>query len=144
MLRLAVIGFGNELRRDDGAGPAVAREVAGWNRPGVRAVAVHQLVPELAELIADADAVVFADAVGGPGGLAEIAPQADTAGLGHSLGPQALLAMAEALYGRRPRAWLAAVPGTDFGFGTELSAAARDGSRRAVGQIAALLETLPP
>src|SRR5947209_7059306 len=34
-----VIGYGNELRGDDGVGPCVARTVASWQRPGLRALA---------------------------------------------------------------------------------------------------------
>ena len=41
-VRLLVIGYGNELRGDDGVGPWVARSVADWQVAGVEAVAVHQ------------------------------------------------------------------------------------------------------
>jgi hydrogenase maturation protease len=44
---LLVIGYGNELRSDDGVGPRVARAVAEWRLPGVEAIAVHQLTLEL-------------------------------------------------------------------------------------------------
>jgi hydrogenase maturation protease len=57
-----VIGHGNELRGDDGAGPSVARAVASWHLPGVRTLAVHQLTPELAEDLAQTKRVVFVDA----------------------------------------------------------------------------------
>ena len=45
-----VIGYGNELRGDDGVGPRVARELSprlGVSF-GVSAIDVHQLMPELA------------------------------------------------------------------------------------------------
>ena len=57
-----VIGYGNELRGDDGAGPSVGRAVASWHLPGVRTLAVHQLTPELAEDLAQTKRVVFVDA----------------------------------------------------------------------------------
>ena len=65
--RLLVIGYGNELRGDDGVGPRVARAVSDWRLPGVTALAVHQLAPELAEPLSLSDAAVFVDAavVGG-------------------------------------------------------------------------------
>jgi hydrogenase maturation protease len=57
-----VIGFGNTLRSDDGVGPRVASVVAGWGLPGVVAIAVHQLGPELAEPLAEAGRAFFVDA----------------------------------------------------------------------------------
>ena len=61
-----VIGYGNTLRGDDGIGPAVAEAVAALGLPGVRVIVAHQLTPELAADLADAQLVVFVDAaVGG-------------------------------------------------------------------------------
>ena len=62
-MNFLVIGYGNTLRSDDGAGQIVAEKIAQWNLPGVRSLAVHQLTPELAEIIAQADAVIFIDAI---------------------------------------------------------------------------------
>src|SRR5262249_5822451 len=105
--RLLVIGYGNELRCDDGVGPRAARAVAAWQLPGVAAVAAHQLTPELAERIGAAERVVFVDA--GPGDVVltrSIEPGRAALVLGHTGEPRELLALAEALYGRRPEAWL--------------------------------------
>jgi Ni,Fe-hydrogenase maturation factor len=57
-----VIGYGNTLRTDDGVGPYVATAVASWGLPGVVSVGVHQLTPELSELLASAELAVFVDA----------------------------------------------------------------------------------
>jgi hydrogenase maturation protease len=124
---LLVIGYGNELRRDDGVGPRVARAVADWGVPGVRALAVHQLTPELADDIARAEEVVFIDAA--DGNTANVSVQQVRTALSNSLAnhassPPALLALAEVLYGRRPMAWLLTVPARDLGFGEGLSAEA--------------------
>ena len=71
---ILVIGYGNELRRDDGLGPRVAASLAG---PGVRALAVRQLTPELAEEVATARLVVFVDArVNPPAATVEVMPKA--------------------------------------------------------------------
>jgi hydrogenase maturation protease len=59
---VVVIGYGNTLRGDDGAGPAVAQAIADRALPGVRSLAVPQLTPELAEIVAEANLVVFVDA----------------------------------------------------------------------------------
>ena len=57
-----VIGYGNTLRSDDGVGAKVAAAVAELALPGVVALVLHQLTPELAETISEARAVVFVDA----------------------------------------------------------------------------------
>ena len=54
---LVVIGYGNELRGDDGAGPRVARAVAAHNLPGVQIITAHQLTPEMADGLAEARVV---------------------------------------------------------------------------------------
>ncbi len=124
-----VIGYGNELRSDDGAGPRVARTVAGWNVRGVLSVALPQLTPELAEAVAGADEVFFVDAAGGEVGvgLRPVRPDGRRPALDHASSPPALLALAEAVYGRRPRAWLMTLPAPDLDFGEELSPAAARG-----------------
>jgi|SRR5579872_2998230 len=125
---LLVIGYGNELRRDDGVGPRVARAVADWAVPGVRALAVHQLTPELADDIARAEEVMFVDAAV-DGGTAQVSVQPVRAALSnsptnHATSPPALLALAEMLFGRRPVAWLLTVAGRDLDFGEGLSSEA--------------------
>ena len=72
---ILVIGYGNELRGDDGIGPRVAEAVAARNHPGVRVRIVCQLVPELAAELAEARTVIFVDALMDPdGGATELAP----------------------------------------------------------------------
>jgi hypothetical protein len=63
---LLVIGYGNELRGDDGVGPKTAMAVSEWHFPGVKTMVCHQLTPDLAEPIAAAERVVFIDAVAEP------------------------------------------------------------------------------
>jgi hydrogenase maturation protease len=120
-----VIGYGNELRRDDGVGPRVARIVAEWGVPGVRALAVHQLTPELADDIARAEVVVFVDAAADSGtsnvSVQQVRPALSNWPADHACRPPALLALADVLYGRRPLAWLLTVPARDLGFGERLS-----------------------
>ena len=50
-----VIGIGNQLRKDDGIGPALVESLA--ERDGVESCIVHQLTPELAMRVCDADRV---------------------------------------------------------------------------------------
>ena len=61
---ILIIGFGNSLRRDDGAGPALANMVlAHESFEDIRIIKAHQLTPELAEEVAapDVSAVIFMD-----------------------------------------------------------------------------------
>jgi hydrogenase maturation protease len=120
-----VIGYGSDLRGDDAAGPRVAAAVADWGLPDVRALAMHQLLPELAPLLAEARAVFFVD-VGLPSEVSEfraspLLPTAVRAELGHFGDPGALLRLTETLFGRVPEAWLLLLPGRRFGFGEGLS-----------------------
>jgi hydrogenase maturation protease len=144
---ILVIGYGNELRRDDGVGPRVARAVAGWGRPGVVAEWRHQLTPELVEMIAGAGAVVFVDAALGDGDvrICPIGSMEPRSVFNHISSPTELLALSQVLHDRRPPAWLVSVPAADFGFGEQLSPCARRGMEEALRHICRLIasETAP-
>jgi hydrogenase maturation protease len=119
---MLVIGYGNELRSDDAVGPLCARAVACWQRPDVSAIDVHQLTPELACDLGNVPYAVFVDA-GLPGStleVREVVAQA-TVRLGHTSDPCDLLALAQLLHGRQPRAWLITVPATSLELGEGLS-----------------------
>ena len=119
-----VIGYGNTLRRDDGVGVEVAQAVAAMNLPGVNVITSHQLVPELAEPISRANAVIFVDADVAATGRPklrpiEAAPASQT--FAHAANPGSLLALAREVFNGSPRAWSLAVPVEDFSFGFGLS-----------------------
>jgi hydrogenase maturation protease len=122
---MLVIGYGNELRGDDAAGPQVAKAVAAWRFPEVRALAVHQLTPELAEALAHTHHAIFVDAHTDANAanvsLHPIAPLNRSHLSGHVGDPRALLALANAVYGQYPDAWLISVPATNFQYGADLS-----------------------
>jgi hydrogenase maturation protease len=129
MTRVLVIGCGNELRGDDAVGPEAARRVAAWGRAEVDGMAVHQLTPELAAVLAEKEMVVFVDAAAvGEGREVRLGADAGRGvGLGHIGDPGWLLALSETVYGRRPEAWLLTAPAAAFDFGADLSAAAQAG-----------------
>ena len=62
MTEWLVIGYGNDLRGDDGAGRVVADRIDALDLAGVTVRSVTQLVPELALDVAAADRVLFVDA----------------------------------------------------------------------------------
>jgi hydrogenase maturation protease len=135
-----VLGYGNELRGDDAVGPRIAEAVAGWDKPGVRALAVTQLTPELADALAGVERVIFVDACAEAGvSVRSLHPADGHARLGHVSDPRWLLALAELLHGRAPAAWLVTVPGRDFALGASLTPAAEEGIAAALRQIARLL-----
>lgn len=130
-----VIGYGNSLRGDDGAGPFVASQM------GHGAIVCHQLTPELAEPISQARRVVFVDAQMGlaPGEVAVHAIEPRRSALIHRFDPAGLLACAESLYGHAPQAWFAGLGGASYNLGEGLSPEARRAARRAIRTIRRLL-----
>jgi hydrogenase maturation protease len=135
---LLVIGYGNELRRDDGVGPKLARAVAEKNWPGVSIIACHQLTPELAEPISRVHAVVFVDATAD--GSTEVRARDLTVEPGaqimtHAADPQSLLALAWQVFAACPRAWWVTIPVTDLGFGDMLSPLAQRGLETALEKV---------
>ena len=73
-----------------------------------------------------------------------LAPSAGNHSLGHTSDPQALLALAQALYGHAPPALLLAVPAVSFGLGSPLSPIARQGIEAATRAIVELLQHSSP
>jgi hydrogenase maturation protease len=122
---ILVIGYGNDLRGDDAAGVRVAEAVEQLGLENVEVMVRHQLTPELAEPMARARAVIFADAIprdlAGEVTVTEVAPAADSEWRAHGSNPAALLALTQALYGRVPPAWCVAIPAAQFDYGAPLS-----------------------
>jgi hydrogenase maturation protease len=141
---VVVIGYGNDLRGDDGAGRRVAAAVARWRQPGVRALEVHQLTPELAVELAAAEAAIFVDAYQAEADQTQvrvqpIEPDGAYQPRGHSGEPQALLALARLAYGRCPPAWWLTVPAHCFAYGAGLSPQTRRAAAAALRHIRAIV-----
>lgn len=142
--RIVVIGFGNALRGDDAIGRVVVEQLA-RNWPQVVTVAVTQLVPELATLVASARAVIFVDACVDARNdveIRELTPACPISRRFHDTGPRELLALSRSCYSRSPLAWLVIVHGSEFGYSDELSPAAAANTQRAVLEIERLVEQL--
>lgn len=138
-----VIGYGNELRGDDAVGAQVARTIANWDLPDVKAIVTHQLLPELAVEIAKANYVIFVDACGKEScacnvQLTPISAQQENFSSGaftHTHSAQGLLTLTQKVYGSLPLAWLLRVPTERFDFGEQLSSTAHRGIDQAVQTI---------
>jgi hydrogenase maturation protease len=144
---VVVIGYGNDLRGDDAVGPLAATAVAEWDVPGVQVLAVHQLTPELAEVLAAAELAIFVDAcVSSEREEVEtrlLAPATLDTALGHTGDPRELLALIKALYGHCPAAWSITVPAQSFAYGAALSSTAERGLAAALQELRALIAEHP-
>jgi hydrogenase maturation protease len=135
---LLVVGYGNELRCDDGVGPKVAAALQEMKLPGVRTITCHQLTPELAEPVSQARRVVFVDAaVDAAVGIQwrELEPAATGRIMAHAADPRTLLALARDVFGRCPTAFWLTIPIERLEFGDKLSPVARRGLDLALARI---------
>ena len=140
---MLLLGLGNDLRGDDGAGPRVARALVGRVPWDVRIV--HGLTPELADDLVEVDVALFVDAAADPSLDAPVwqrveAPRGRGAGqlLGHALDVPGLLAWCVALHGRAPRAATLSLPARDFALGETLTPTAEAGVAAAIAALRAL------
>ncbi len=127
---LLVIGYGNTLRQDDSVGPRVVERIEALHLPGVRTLICAQLSPEHAESLAHARVAVFVDAAKDAPRhvrLQPVKPGATTQLMAHAAEPATMLALARAVYGRAPQAWLLPIPAVRMGFGPNLSVTAQRG-----------------
>lgn len=147
MTRLLVVGYGNPLREDEGAGWWVGqalkeRWASGDGRVGVLVDVQPQL--DWAADLAEAEVAVFVDAepvtlnASDAGMRWRALSPADSVGLldGHAPGPADLLRLARLLYGRAPKAHLLSIPAQRFGYGEELSSVTRTGVDAAIARLA--------
>lgn len=146
-----VIGYGNELRGDDALGPLAAQAIADWALPGVCAIALTQLLPELAVELAEAHLAIFVDARQANTDNESITAtrltlldpttgnQLPAIGYPHAADPFGLLMLTATLYGAAPPAWLLTMPAAGFELGAPLSPLARRSLAAALEWLAALL-----
>ncbi|MDJ0570506.1 MAG: hydrogenase maturation protease [Pleurocapsa sp. MO_192.B19] len=144
-MNFLAIGYGNTLRSDDGAGQIVANKIAQWKLPQVQSLAVHQLIPELAANIAQADVVIFIDAVATDSEnpisfkIQQIPAEDDNISFGHSCNPKSLLSCTKILYGKVVKAYWILIPAVNFDFGEEFSLLTQRGIDIALNQIKQLI-----
>ncbi|NEP46212.1 MAG: hydrogenase maturation protease, partial [Okeania sp. SIO2H7] len=143
-----IIGYGNTLRGDDGAGQRVVEMVAEWGIEEVRSLPLHQLTPELADPISTAKLAIFVDAypdTNSQGLQVQPLEVEEGSGIGsttHNCEPRSLLQMANFLYGSAPPAWWLLVPAVNFDFGEELSAVTQQGIAEALSKIKELISEI--
>jgi hydrogenase maturation protease len=149
-----IIGYGNFDRQDDGVAWHVLAEIARrlgcavpfspeeefpLNDGAPDFIFELQLMPELADTIAQYERVCFVDAHTGAVpqdvNVSEIAAEFQASPLTHHLTPQSLLTFAQTLYDARPEAMLVSVRGYQFGFERTLSPLTAQLAQEAAGKI---------
>jgi hydrogenase maturation protease len=125
-----VIGIGNRLREDDGAGYRMAETLALRPIRGVQVLSVQQLSVELASTLSEFHRVLFIDATPEPirrtswsAACVELIEPEDAppSGFSHQLSPRVLLAITKALYATVPQAWQLLIPGLHWNHGEAYS-----------------------
>jgi hydrogenase maturation protease len=137
-----VIGYGNDLRTDDGAGRWVADQIESLELPGVAVRSLSQLTPELALEVSGRELVVFVDANVDAAELSVLAVDADGAGgktMTHHGDPATLLALVPNVGTLPERAYVVSVPATNLEMGLELTPATQAAAAEAVARIVDLL-----
>lgn len=152
-MRTVVLGLGNDYRRDDGVGPAVARDVAARVAPDVGVYAVDGEPTRMLDAWDGADLAILIDSAVGdsarsgtvtPGTVHRFDSQDLTLSPGaatstHGFGLITALELGR-LLDRMPRRWvLYTVDAADVGFGCGLSRAT---ARAADRVVAAVLEEI--
>ena len=120
---ILIYGYGNPGRQDDGMGVALVEELEAWAQSegltGLVFDSNYQLNAEDALAVAESRTVVFIDAAQAATGTAPfkfrpLAPQKEISFSTHAMSPEAVLALADELYGARPPAWLLAIRGESW------------------------------
>ncbi|WP_099240374.1 hydrogenase maturation protease [Synechococcus sp. BDU 130192] len=131
MKQTLIIGYGNTLRSDDGAGQKVAE--AFFNQENIKAIATHQLTPELVEDLVQVEQVYFIDAA--PVETLTIKPiqrRDNEHNFGHFVDPKSLLNLAQEIYHYAPDAYLVLIPAQDFKLGENYSEITKNAIQKAI------------
>jgi hydrogenase maturation protease len=142
---LLVIGYGNDLRSDDGAGRAVAEMVSDLDLPGVEVRTMSQLTPELTLEITGRRKVVFVDA---DIDATEVTVRPVTAGppgdgpMTHHGDPATLLSLTENVGQLPDEAVVISIPATNLEMGFTFSPRTEQAIGEAVDLIAAMALSL--
>ena len=122
---VALLGWGNVTRSDDGLGPLLLERVRLAQLPHVTIIEDFQLQVEHALDLRGHDLVLFADAGLGtpkPFGFFQAEPRPDRKIMSHNLEPAAVLDVYERVLGKPPPpAFVLSIAGEDFSVGPGLS-----------------------
>ena len=137
-----VIGYGNDLRTDDGAGRWVADQIDEVGIDGIEVRSVAQLTPELALVVSGRDIVVFVDASVDATELTVERVEASGSSsdvMTHHGNPATLLSMVPQIGDMPAEAWIVSIPATDLSMGFEMTAKTQEAAEAAVPAIIELV-----
>jgi hydrogenase maturation protease len=135
---ILVVGYGNDLRSDDGAGRVVASQIETADLPGVVVRSQSQLTPELALDITRADVAVFVDASVDCEELTvhTVRPgEPGSQSMSHHTDPARLLLLAGDLGRVPPDTYVVSIPASNLELGFELSPRTAAATEEAVDAI---------
>ncbi len=138
--QILIIGVGNSLRGDDGAGPAVVKALSKTLvDPRVRLMTIHQPLPELAEVMQAAHAVILVDAHAAEysrgAAWRPMEPAPSEVMNMHCLTPEAVVQLARMLFGFTGAAYACEIAGERFELEESLSPLAQQAIAEAIHQI---------
>ncbi|MFQ3573313.1 MAG: hydrogenase maturation protease [Thermodesulfovibrionales bacterium] len=145
--KVAVIGYGNTLRGDDGIGIVAVREVKGCVEGlNVDTYEYHQLNIEVLPVLADYEKIIFIDCSADIGYgevfCRQIRPDESLSlGMTHHITPQQILQLLEILYNKSPECYVCEVGGRVFDFGTDVSMQVMDSTPQVVEECIRLITT---
>jgi hydrogenase maturation protease len=127
MPRVLIVACGNPLRCDDGLAWRAVEELHRLRLPqDVEIIAQHQLTPELASPVSQAERVLFLDAArrGQPGELRcePVLPLHASGAFTHDFSPASILSLSQELYAKAPQAYVISLRGECFDHGETISA----------------------
>lgn len=125
--KVAVIGYGNDLRGDDGIGIVAVRKIRECLKDtNVDTHEYHQLSIEIIPLLCRYDKIIFIDCstdiAHGEVSCYQIKPDNNISlTMTHHLMPEQILQLIDTLYEKNPVAYVCKVGGRVFDFGYEIS-----------------------
>ena len=138
-----IFGIGNSSRQDDGLGWAFLDEI---QRKGIFKGELHycyQLNIEDAELVADAEKVIFADAYASDLSegykIEECKTNGEISYTTHALSPEAILALCENVYGKKPEAYVLKIKGFEWELSEGLTESAKQNLSGALEKVSEFL-----
>ncbi len=140
-----IIGYGNTLRTDDGVGQHVAHVLASR---GYTVIEATQLLPEMAERVANAPLVIFVDCRAdlGPGEIAIAdagSPTCEIPNLHFLCAPRPLLRLAKELYQAEPEAVLVGIGPESLEIGQGLTPTVQHAAAKAIEMISRIVSARP-
>ncbi|MEY4616910.1 MAG: hypothetical protein RJB66_1870 [Pseudomonadota bacterium] len=144
--RLLIYGIGNIGREDDGLGIRLIEKLESLSlSPYIELESNYQLNVEDAFDISRVDGVIFVDATiesnaQAPFQIREIEAANEIAFSTHAMGMDAVLALCDQLYNRRPLAFVLTLPGYQWSIADQLSPLANDNLEQTFETLSNLLK----